>query len=193
MFSYRIDEELELRLIEERHAGEYFALCDRNRNRFYWIKQDYSLEDARSFLKRDLTENFARSNGFQAGIWVRGVLVGAVRYNDINWISKSTSLGGWIDSSFEGQGLITRATVVLINYAFSELKLNRLEAHCHSENRRSRAMAEKLGFTQEGILREAELRDDRFVDVVVYGLLATEWKGHAGKILSHGSSSSGAT
>lgn len=177
MFSYRIDEDLELRLIEERHAEEYFALCDRNRDRFYWLKEDYSIEDARSFLKRDLTENFARNNGFQAGIWLKGKLVGAVRYNDINWTNKSTSLGGWIDSSFEGKGLITRATRVLINYAFSELKLNRLEAHCHSGNSRSRAMAEKLGFTQEGVLRQSELHEGRFMDIVVYGLLASEWKG----------------
>lgn len=179
MFSYRIDDDLELRLIEERHAEEYFSLCDRNRDRFYWLKEDYSLEDAKSFLKRDLTENFARNNGFQAGIWFRGKLVGAVRYNDIDWTNKSTSLGGWIDSSFEGQGLITKATRVLITYAFGELKLNRLEAHCHSENWRSRAMAEKLGFTQEAILREAEWRNDGFADVVIYGLLASEWKGNA--------------
>ena len=176
MFSYRIDEDLELRLIEERHAEEYFALCVRNRDRFYWLKEDYSLEDARSFLRRDLTENFARNNGFQAGIWLKGGLVGAVRYNDINWTNKSTSLGGWIDSSFEGQGLITKATRALINYAFRELKLNRLEAHCHKENRRSRAMAEKLGFTEEGVLRQAEWSNERFVDVVVYGLLASDWK-----------------
>lgn len=176
MFSYRIDEDLELRLIEERNAEEYFALCDRNRARFYWLKEDYSLEDARAFLKRDLAENFARNNGFQAGIWFKAELVGAVRYNDIDWTNKSTSLGGWIDSSFEGRGLITKATIVLIRYAFSELKLNRLEAHCHSENSRSRAMAEKLGFTQEGILRQAEWLKDRFADVVVYGLLASEWK-----------------
>lgn len=153
MFSYRIDEDLELRLIEERHAEEYFALCKGNRERFYWLKEDYSLEDAVAFLKRDLRENFAQNNGFQAGIWFRGELVGAVRYNDINWTNKSTSLGGWIDSRFEGKGLITRATAVLINYAFSELKLNRLEAQCHSENSRSRAMARKLGFTEEGVLR----------------------------------------
>lgn len=179
MFSHRIDEDLELRLIEERHAEEYFSLCDRNRGRFYWLKEDYSLEDAKSFLRRDLTENFARNNGFQAGIWFRGKLVGAVRYNDINWTNKSTSLGGWIDSSLEGKGLITKAARVFIAYAFSELKLNRLEAQCHSENLRSRAMAEKLGFTQEGVLREAEWRNNRFVNVVIYGLLASEWKGNA--------------
>ncbi len=176
MFSHRIDEDFELRLIEERHAEVYFALCNRNRDRFYWLKEGYSLEDARNFLKRDLVENFARNNGFQAGIWFRGELVGAVRYNDIHWTNKSTSLGGWIGSSFEGQGLITKAMKVLITYAFSELKLNRLEAHCHSENRRSRAMVEKLGFIQEGILRQAEWRRGRLVDVVIYGLLASDWE-----------------
>jgi len=56
------------------------------------MKKDYTLEDARKFIKRDLVENFAGNNGFQAGIWVKGKLVGAVRYNDIDWTCRSTAV-----------------------------------------------------------------------------------------------------
>ena len=174
MFSYRIDDVTELRLIEERHAEEYYALCWRNRERFYWLKEDYSLDDAKNFIRRDLAENYARNNGFQAGIWYEGQLVGAVRFNDVNWRHRSTSLGWWIDERSEGHGLMVKAAAVMIAYAFKEMKLHRLEAHCHADNGRSRALAEKLGFSQEGVLREAELKRGRFVDVVVYGLLVGE-------------------
>jgi ribosomal-protein-serine acetyltransferase len=175
MFSYKIDDETELRLIEERHAEQYYDLCCRNRERLYWLKEGYSLDDAKNFIKRDLAENFAKNNGFQMGIWHEGRLVGAVRFNDINWKHKSTSLGWWIDEKSEGRSLVSKSVKVLIAYAFDELRLNRLEAHCHNENQRSKGLAEKLGFRQEGLLRCAEAKGSRFVDVAVYGLLASEW------------------
>jgi ribosomal-protein-serine acetyltransferase len=175
MFTRVIDDATELRLIEERHAEEYYALCRRSGGRFYWLRDGYSLEDARAFIRRDLAENFARNNGFQAGIWHEGRLVGAVRFNDVNWRHKSTSLGWWVDEASEGRGLVAKAVKVMIAYAFNEMKLNRLEAYCHADNQRSRALAERLGFKHEGTLRSAEARGDGFVDVAVYGLLASEW------------------
>jgi len=44
------------------------------------------------------------------------------------------------------------------------------------ENRRSRAIPERLGFTQEGIIRHDEWLHERFTDTVIYGLLANEWE-----------------
>jgi ribosomal-protein-serine acetyltransferase len=65
---------------------------------------------------------------------------------------------------------------VLIDYAFNELGLNRLVISCASENKKSRAIAERLGFEQEGVLRQSDWLVDRFVDQVVYGALAGEWR-----------------
>ncbi len=178
MFTHRIDEETELRLLSERDAGEYYAMCDRNRERFYWLKKDYSLEDARAFIRRDLLENFAANNGFQAGIFVGGKLAGVIRYNDIHWKTRSTSLGYRLDSAFEGRGLVLKACRVFLDYAFDTLRLNRVEIRCHTGNGRSCAVAERLGFTREGVLRKAERVHERLADLAVYGLLADEWHEH---------------
>jgi ribosomal-protein-serine acetyltransferase len=63
----------------------------------------------------------------------------------------------------------------MVNYAFRELGLNRVEIQVATDNMRSRAIPERLGFTQEGILRDDVWLRDRFVDHVVYGMLAREW------------------
>jgi ribosomal-protein-serine acetyltransferase len=52
---------------------------------------------------------------------------------------------------------------------------NRVEIPAAVENHRSRGIAERLGFAQEGTLRQAELVDGRYLDTVVYAMLAADW------------------
>lgn len=175
MFSFRVDAHSELRLLEERHAEQLLALIERNRERHPEIPQLYTHEDARNYIKLDLTL-FAENKGMGVGIWHRGILAGSVRYHEIDWANRSTELGYWLGAAFEGQGLITCACRVMIDYAFNELGLNRVVISCASENKKSRAIAERLGFTQEAVLRQSEWLKDGFVDQVVYGALACEWQ-----------------
>jgi ribosomal-protein-serine acetyltransferase len=51
-----------------------------------------------------------------------------------------------------------------------------VEIQCGEDNHKSRAIPERLGFQQEGIIRDGEFLYDHFHDVVVYGLLKKEWK-----------------
>jgi ribosomal-protein-serine acetyltransferase len=175
MFSYKIDEEIELRLLEERHAEQVFALLTENRERHPELDRNFSLDDARKKIKSDLTL-FAENKGLGVGIWYKGDLAGGVRYHEIDWSNRMTELGYWISERFEGRGLVIKTCRVLIDYAFNELALNRLIISCSAENQKSRAVPEKLGFKQEGILRQSEWLQDRFVDMVIYGLLAKEWQ-----------------
>jgi ribosomal-protein-serine acetyltransferase len=63
----------------------------------------------------------------------------------------------------------------MIRHAFEEHKLHKVVISCAIDNPRSRAVAERLGFIQEGILRQADRLHDRYVDTVFYGLLEEEW------------------
>jgi ribosomal-protein-serine acetyltransferase len=181
MFSFRIDDKIELRLLEERHAEELFALLDQNRSHLQseliWLNdQFFSADHAKEYIKAGL-ERFAANNGLRAGIWLRGNLAGIVSLHNLIRADRKASLGYWLGASFQGRGLVTKACHILINHAFSELKLNRLEIQCDPENDRSWKVAERLGFTKEGVLRQSCWIRDRFVDQVVYGLLASEWQG----------------
>jgi ribosomal-protein-serine acetyltransferase len=179
MLSYKIDEETLLRLPEERYLDEAYALVMENLEHLKawstWARDDFSIEDARSFIKTNL-QNFAERKGFTLHIIYQGKHVGNVGYNTIDWANKRTEIGYWLSASAQGKGLMTKACRALVNHAFNELQLNRVEINCAVENSRSRRIPEKLGFKQEGIMREAEWLHDHFHDLVAYSMLASEWK-----------------
>jgi ribosomal-protein-serine acetyltransferase len=56
------------------------------------------------------------------------------------------------------------------------LGMNRIEIRCSAENIRSAAIPKRFGFTQEGRLRQRELRQERLHDFLIFGLLRSEWE-----------------
>ena len=64
----------------------------------------------------------------------------------------------------------------MLDYLFNELRLERMEIRCATGNTRSCAIPERLGFTREGVLRHGEWVNDRWVDLVVWGMLQEDWR-----------------
>jgi len=188
MFSFRIDEHLEMQLLEDRHADELFALVINNRAHarqwLPWVDDTKTVDDTKAFIRRTL-ERFARQDGFQCVILEDGKIVGGIGHLYVNWLAKKTEVGYWLAESAQGRGIMTRAVIVMMEHAFNVYGLNRLEIHCATGNARSRAIPERLGFKLDGTLREAGYLYDRFVDHVVYSVLAREWKSLRSKHASH--------
>lgn len=178
-FCMKIDDETELRLHEERYAEALYQLIDRNREHLRqwmpWLESEQSVEDTRAFMKETRLQ-FANNQGFATGLWYRGELVGAIGLHSVDWIDRKVEIGYWLSADQQGKGLMTKACKTLVNFAFEEYQLNRAEIHCATGNRRSRAIPERLGFTQEGIIRQSEWLYDHYLDMVIYGMLASEWK-----------------
>lgn len=178
MFRFKVDQDLELRLLDERCTEELFTLTDQNRHFLRpwlpWVDWTTTPADTRSFIQSGLHQ-FTNNNGMQAGIWLRGELAGTIGFHYWNWPHRKTEIGYWLGEAYQGQGAMTRACRAMVDYAFGELRLNRVEIRCATGNVRSRAIPERLGFTSEGILRQVEWLDDHFVNHVVYGMLASEW------------------
>jgi len=175
----RIDEDAELRIFEERHAQELAELVDQNRAYLRqwlpWLDDSRTVEDSRAFIKNSL-QQFANNEGAQMGIWYLRKLVGGIGYHPIDWANLKVEIGYWLAEAYQGKGLMTRACRTLVTYAFDELGLNKVEIRCATENFRSCAIPKRLGFTQEGILRDAGWQNDHFEDLVVYGMLTREWQ-----------------
>ena len=62
-------------------------------------------------------------------------------------------------------------------YAFGEWGLNRVEIRCAVENHRSAAIPRRLGFIQEGILRQAFKVNDQYQDLLLFAMLRKDWSG----------------
>ncbi len=179
MFRYNAGNDVELRIFDEQHVEALNRLTVQNlahlRPWMPWADKTMSLDDTRAFVQGALYQ-YAGNNGFQAGIWFKGELAGAIGFLYFNWSSRKTEIGYWLGESFQGGGIMTRACAAMIDYAFVERGLNRVEIRCAAGNTKSRAIPQRLGFTEEGIVRQAEWLHDHFADNVVYGLLASEWQ-----------------
>lgn len=178
LFEYRIDEELTLALLEEQQAADLFHLLDANRAYLKqwlpWLDQNEKPEHTAAFIQASLRQ-FAARDGLACGIRYHGALAGVTGLHRIDWSNRRTSLGYWIAETHEGKGIVTRAASGLLDYAFGDLGLNHVEIACAAGNIRSCAIAERLGFVREGVLRQREWLYDHFVDHVMYGMLSSEW------------------
>lgn len=70
---------------------------------------------------------------------------------------------------------MTRAVRALVDHAFATWRLHRVEIRASVDNARSRAIPERLGFKEAGVLPDAERVGERLIDQVVYAVLAAEW------------------
>ena len=112
--------------------------------------------------------------GFSLCGWIS--FAGTIGFNEIHKANRIGVVGYWLGEECQGNGIMSKAFKALIDYRFNELKLNRIEVRVALENKKSRALPQRFGFKEEGHIRQAEWLYDHYVDHVVYGLLASEWK-----------------
>ncbi|WP_173917720.1 GNAT family N-acetyltransferase [Halobacillus sp. Marseille-Q1614] len=102
--------------------------------------------------------------------------IGYVELSSILWNQRN----GWVaiaigNPDYKAKGYGTEAMDLLINYAFHELNLHRLQLTVFEYNQPAIWLYEKLGFTYEGAQREFVMRDGEAYDMFMYGLLKREW------------------
>ena len=166
-----------LRRLEMGDLEEIWSAVEAERDRIGvwmpWVEGTKTIEDQREWLdsvvhdERNLDGN---------GIFVDGVYAGAAGLRS-DAFGITGEIGYWIRSAYEDRGFVTRAVRALIDVGFGELNLHRIEIRAGADNVRSRAIPERLGFTEEGIAREEGRGSSGFYDHVVYSLLEHEWRG----------------
>jgi ribosomal-protein-serine acetyltransferase len=178
MFRRTLGGGIELVQFEPGDAGTVFAAVERNRAYLRqwlpWVDQTRTAGEIRQFIAR-ATAQFEAGLGPNFGIWLDGTLAGAIGCHPINPADRSCSVGYWIDSACQGKGTITQCCRHLLDYLFDEVGLHRAEIRCATGNTRSCAIPRRLGFSHEGVLRQAEWVNDRWLDLDVWSMLEQEW------------------
>ncbi len=140
-----------------------------------WVNENFSFESVKEYYQTTLKKFANNEDEMGLNIVFKGEIVGGAGFHEINRQDKSAEIGYWLTKDSTGKGLVTKSVSRLIDYAFDEMKLNRITIKCVPENVKSRAVPERLGFTNEGVEGEAGWLHTRFVDHVVYSMLAKEW------------------
>lgn len=178
MFLHKIDEELSLKLLELKDAERVFEITNQSREYLRewlpWLDITTKLEDTKGFINICL-KGFAENKSVNTLIMYKGQIVGVAGYNQINWSNKTAYIGYWLGQEYQGNGVMTRVAKALTDYAFKELKLDKVEIRVALENKKSRGIPERLGFVNEGCIRQAEWLYDHYVDHIVYGMLVKDW------------------
>jgi len=173
-----IDDDSRLELINQGHAEELFALIEENReflkNWLPWLDNNRYFQNTVDFIHISQLQ-YERSETIQFVLVYKGRIAGIVGFHRIDWMNRLTSIGYWIGEEFQGHGLVTKACARVLDYSFGKLGLNRIEIRCATDNFKSRAIPERLGFKEEGLIRQAEWIYDHYVDHIVYGMLESEW------------------
>lgn len=179
MFIHKIDDVVALKLIDLRDAAKVFELTNQSRNYLRqwlpWLDFTTILEDTKNYISGCI-KSYGENKSLTAVILYDGEMVGIAGYNQINWTNKTAQMGYWLSEDHQGKGIMTKVVKSLTDYAFYELKLNKVEIRAASENKKSRSIPERLGYVNEGCIRQAEWLYDHYVDHIVYGMLAEEWK-----------------
>jgi ribosomal-protein-serine acetyltransferase len=180
MFQLPVDDEITLVLAEERHAQRVTELIVRNQPRLArwepWAEQPQTVDGTRAYIRSSL-EDFVRGRQISTIIALdRGsTFVGRCGLR-INPYAGSADVGYWIDAEHEGRGIVRRATHALVDLAFVELGMNKLDLRTSIDNARSRGLAERLGFRLEGTLPAGLRFAHRSDDVAWYSVSADEWR-----------------
>ena len=163
----------------------YFAAGQRNRQHLQRYEAENVLlspksEQEAEALVQELAADWAAGNCYFLGAWEKttGVFVAQVYIGWVNRDAPEFEIGYIADVDHEGQGYVTEAVKTALGFVFDHLHAHRVSLRCDTSNTRSQRLAERCGFTREGLLRQVRRQPDgSFSDALIYGLLRGEWVG----------------
>ncbi|MDA2809793.1 GNAT family protein [Nocardiopsis sp. RSe5-2] len=169
--------------LEPWQAEEFLAHMDRGREfigGYIGFPDAVTDVDSARRVLEDYAGKAAADTGRIYGIRDGGTLVGGVLFRTMDAGQGVAEAGCWLEPAATGRGLVTRAVRVIIDWVFRERGFHRVEWRCASGNRASIAVAERLGMTRDGVLRQSHLLRGHRQDIEVWSVLAPEWEERRG-------------
>ena len=169
---------LELRTLVYGNADEVFEVIDSNREYLRqwlpWVDGVYSPHNTRETIN-EWKQGLIDKRDYVFGIFSGGNYVGNIGLHDGESNNNSAMIGYWLAENCQGRGIMTDCVRVLTDFGFNELDLNRIYITCAFGNKKSRAIPERLGYVQEGILQDGTCLYGVYHDEVIYGVVKRKW------------------
>ncbi|WP_350344212.1 GNAT family N-acetyltransferase [Proteinivorax tanatarense] len=179
LFTYKVDNEIHLELLQVSHTIELFEVINKNKiNLQKWMPWISSVESVDKFQKivNRLLSRSIKGLDIHTVIFYKQELVGAVCLTEIDSVNKKADIGYWLDKSYRKRGIVSKTLSHFIHYSFESLKLNRLTIKCSTQNVDSNKVAQRLGFKLEGCFKEWEIVDGKPQDFNIYGITTSDWE-----------------
>lgn len=168
-----------LRLRESRLAdaeGIFAVLSAESVTRHYNLSPLASIEEARALIER-------RSAALRRGERIRwavarrtdDAVIGSCGYVGWNRDARRAEIGYELHPDEQGRGLMQEALTAMLTFGFAQMQLNRVEALVVPENEPSLRLLRRLGFAEEGLLRDYGFWKGRFHDLRLFSLLEKDW------------------
>ncbi|KQB05453.1 GNAT family N-acetyltransferase [Vibrio anguillarum] len=178
MFTLDVDTDLKLALVSHKFAPHYLEIVSREREYLSqwlaWPPHANNEEFFLSFINRSL-HDYADGKSLVCSMIYKDKLVGNISFNSINHELKKVEMGYWLSAEYQGKGIVSRSVLKLIDFAFTDLNMEKVQISAARENQPSRNVCERLGFLLEGIITRSENLNGRVVDHAVYGLSRPSW------------------
>ncbi|WP_047042095.1 GNAT family N-acetyltransferase [Vibrio mexicanus] len=173
MFQRTIDNDISLSLVQESFAPLYVDLVRRQQaylsQWLAWPKFCQSEQDFRLFIQKSL-HDYADGKSMTCAIFYRGQLVGNCSFNKILHDLRKVEVGYWLSEDVQGKGIMQKVVNQLIQIAFDDLDMTKLEIRAATGNTKSRRVAEKCELKLEGVITQSESLNGEIVDHAVYGI-----------------------
>lgn len=137
-----------------------------------FIDQTRKLLDTEHFIKSVLSDH--ESDDVYSIIY-DGEFAGLIAYKDSDKMNHKTEIGYWLIEKMQGKGIITKSVSKLVDFAFRNLNMNRVQIKVAVGNHKSAAVPKRLGFVFEGIERDGEKHNSRYHNLEVYSFLKKDW------------------
>ncbi|CAH0525779.1 GNAT family N-acetyltransferase [Vibrio hippocampi] len=178
MFTLEVEKGLELALVEPKFAPLYLKVVTKQREYLSeWLAWPAHAENEEfflNFIKRSL-HDYADGKSLVCAIFFQDELVGNISFNRIDHELSKVEIGYWLRDDYQGKGIISKSVSKLINFAFSELSMQKIQIATAVGNQPSRSVCIRMGFSLEGIITRAENLNGNVVDHAIYGLSRAEW------------------
>ncbi len=171
-------ERLTLRLVQESDLADLLTVHGKDEvTRYLPYKTWIAMADARAWYERALKRH-AEGSALQLAVHEQGSgqTIGTCMLFGFDETSGLAEIGYVLGSAHWGRGYASEALASLLGYAFGPFGLRRIEANIDARNTASVVLIEKLGFVQEGRLRQRWVTEGVISDTLVFGLLRDEWR-----------------